>query len=93
MSQFANGLELFGKGIGGARQRIEPGGSRLPARGLARAALRHGQIMGALKPKLLVLAQRSDVHIIDKVHIARCIKNINGEGVNDPDLEVFHSKP
>lgn len=57
--------------------------------GLARAALRHGQIMGALKPKLLVLAQRSDVHIIDKVHIARCLKNINGEGVNDSDLEVL----
>lgn len=57
--------------------------------GLARAALRHGQIMGALKPKLLALAQRSDLHVIDKVHIARCLRNINGEGVNDADLEAL----
>ncbi|WP_227747399.1 hypothetical protein [Paraburkholderia franconis] len=38
--------------------------------GLARAALHHGQAMRVLRPKLLVLAQRSDLHVVDKVHIA-----------------------
>lgn len=57
--------------------------------GLARSSLRYGHKMGALKPKLLVLAKRSDLHVIAKVHIARCLKAINGEGVIDADLEVL----
>lgn len=57
--------------------------------GLARAALLHGQTMGLIKPKLLALAQRSDLHVIDKVHIARCLTHINSEGERDADLEAL----
>lgn len=57
--------------------------------GLARAALRHGQTMGALRPKLLALAQRSDLHVIDKVHIARCLEHISSGGELDAELAVL----
>ncbi|RJG01630.1 NACHT domain-containing protein [Noviherbaspirillum sedimenti] len=57
--------------------------------GLARAALHHGQTMRSLQPKLLALAQRSDLHVIDKVHIARCLSHINSEGEHDADLEAL----
>lgn len=45
--------------------------------GLARAALHHGQTMGVLRPKLLSLAQRSDLHVIDKIHVTRCLKHVS----------------
>jgi hypothetical protein len=57
--------------------------------GLARAALRHGQTMGALRPKLLALAQRSDLHVIDKVHIARCLGHISSGGERDEELDAL----
>ena len=57
--------------------------------GLARASFRYGQTMGPLKPKLLALAQRSDLHVIDKVHLARCLRHINSEGVPDADLKTL----
>lgn len=57
--------------------------------GLARAALRHGQTMGAFRPKLLALAQRSDLHVIDKVHIARCLGHIRSGGERDTELEAL----
>lgn len=57
--------------------------------GLARAALRHGQTMGAFRPKLLALAQRSDLHVIDKVHIARCLGHISSRGGRDAELEAL----
>ncbi|WP_313271702.1 NACHT domain-containing protein [Stenotrophomonas sp.] len=57
--------------------------------GLARVALRHARTMGGLRRQLLALAQRSDLHIIDKVHIARCLRNIGNDGVRDPELEAL----
>lgn len=57
--------------------------------GLARAALYRGQTMGALRPKLLALGQRSDLHVIDKVHIARCLRHINSGGARDMELEAL----
>lgn len=57
--------------------------------GLARAALRHGQTMGALRPRLRALAQRSDLHVIDKVHIARCLGHISSGGARDAELEAL----
>jgi hypothetical protein len=57
--------------------------------GLARTTLRHGKIMGALRPKLLALAQRSDLHVVDKVHIARCLGHIHSEGERDGELEAL----
>src|SRR5690606_23336486 len=44
--------------------------------GLARAALNHGAKLRILKPRLLALAVRKDVHILHKRHILRCLKNI-----------------
>ena len=57
--------------------------------GLARVALRHARTMAGLRSPLLALAQRSDLHIIDKVHIARCLRNIGNDGVRDTDLEAL----
>lgn len=57
--------------------------------GLARVALRHGRTMPGLRRPLLALAQRNDLHIIDKVHIARCLRNIGNDGVRDKDLEAL----
>lgn len=54
--------------------------------GLARAALRHGHTMRALRPKLLAFAQRRDLHVIHKVHITRCLGHING-GERDAELD------
>lgn len=57
--------------------------------GLARAALRHGKTMGTLRPKLLALAQRSDVHVINKVHIARCLAGISSGSEGDEELKAL----
>ncbi|WP_372530493.1 NACHT domain-containing protein [Xanthomonas sp. NCPPB 3005] len=57
--------------------------------GLARAALRHAGAMGGLRRQLLALAQRSDLHVINKVHIARCLRNIGNDGARDVDLEAL----
>lgn len=57
--------------------------------GLARAASRHGQTLVAIRPKLLALAQRSDLHIIHKVHIARCLKNFSSRGAYGGELKAL----
>lgn len=57
--------------------------------GLARVTLRHGTEMGGLRHQLLALAKRSDLHVIDKVQIARCLRNIGNNGARDLDLEVL----
>ncbi len=56
--------------------------------GLARATLRHGQAMQLLSPKLVALAKRNDVHVINKIHIARCLRSICGE-VCDEELKAL----
>jgi hypothetical protein len=57
--------------------------------GLARAALRHGQIMGSLRPKLLALAKRSDLHVINKLQIARCLRHIVSGKESDAELDAL----
>jgi hypothetical protein len=57
--------------------------------GLARVALRQGRTVGGLRRQLLALAQRSDLHVTDKVHIARCLKSIGSDRVRDADLEAL----
>lgn len=57
--------------------------------GLARAASRHGQNMEAIRPKLLALAQRNDLHVIHKVHIARCLEHNKIRGVCDGELDAL----
>ncbi|MFK0376972.1 NACHT domain-containing protein [Pandoraea sp. NPDC090278] len=54
--------------------------------GLARVALHHGETMGTLRNKLRALAQRPDLHVINKVHLARCLSHIGGEEPHDEEL-------
>ncbi|MCF5251017.1 MULTISPECIES: hypothetical protein [unclassified Pseudomonas] len=51
--------------------------------GLARTTSRHGQSLQLLKPKLKALAKRSDMHVIHKLHIARCLAHIIGPSKQD----------
>lgn len=60
--------------------------------GLARAAARHGKILEPLRPNLVALAQRSDLHIIHKVHIARCLQSISGDNADDTDLAALREQ-
>lgn len=47
--------------------------------GLARAALIHGPKLSSIKPRLLKLAGRIDVHVLHKQHILRCLVNIGSD--------------
>lgn len=60
--------------------------------GLARAALHHGSDLAFLRPKLVALATRSDVHAMHKVHIARCLANIGNDGKVDEELQELRSE-
>jgi hypothetical protein len=44
--------------------------------GLARAALHHGALLLPLRTRLLALASRPDLHVVNKIHIARCLSHI-----------------
>jgi hypothetical protein len=54
--------------------------------GLARAALIHGAKLAPLKPRLFQLAARDDVHILNKRHILRCLRNIGCEAAEIANL-------
>lgn len=60
--------------------------------GLARAAKRHGDSLAFLRPKLLALAQRADVHVMHKVHIVRCLENIGNGGRPDNALAILRAQ-
>ncbi len=60
--------------------------------GLARAAKRHGSTLAFLRPQLLTLAQRADVHAMHKVHIARCLENIGNGGCHDNALAILRAQ-
>jgi hypothetical protein len=47
--------------------------------GLARAALIHGPKLASIKPRLLKLAARADLHVLHKRHILRCLVNIGSD--------------
>lgn len=47
--------------------------------GLARASLAHGVALNVLQPRLSKLAQRSDLHVIDKLLLLRCLERLNKE--------------
>ena len=55
--------------------------------GLARAALIHGAKLAPLKQRLHALAARKDVHILHKVHMLRCLKNIGSTPAEIASLE------
>lgn len=46
--------------------------------GLARATLHHREKLAFLKPKLQALGAREDVHVLHKLHIARCLRHLDG---------------
>ena len=54
--------------------------------GLARATLHHKKKLQFLKPKLYELANRDDVHVIHKLHIARCLSHISEDETLDSEL-------
>jgi hypothetical protein len=49
--------------------------------GIARAALHHGEELEALKPRLEALANRPDLHALNRLHLARCLAHIGSDGV------------
>lgn len=54
--------------------------------GLARASIHYPEKLKPLKPKLEVLSKRQDLHILNQVHMARCLKNIEGKS----SLKIKH---
>lgn len=60
--------------------------------GLARAAKLHGSALAFLRPKLLALSQRSDVHVMHKVHIARGLVGIGNGGAPDKELALLRAQ-
>ena len=58
--------------------------------GLSRACLHHGKKLKYLTPRLLKLADRSDIHVVNKIHIIRCLNNISTDINNQKILnEVY----
>jgi hypothetical protein len=55
--------------------------------GLARAALHNGEKLKPLKSQIETLAKRSDLHVLNKLHLARCLKHIEGRGSMSPALK------
>jgi len=47
--------------------------------GLSRAALHHGDTLRPFRVQLLSLARRPNLHVINKLHIARCLSRIEGD--------------
>lgn len=54
--------------------------------GLARAALHHGEKLKSLKPRIEGLAKRTDLHVLNKLHLARCLRYIEGDETMSPEL-------
>ncbi len=45
--------------------------------GLVRATLHHGEKLEFLRPRIEALAKRTDLHVLNKLHLARCLRHIN----------------
>ncbi|WP_369743042.1 hypothetical protein AB8S08_00565 [Pseudidiomarina sp. PP-1MA] len=50
--------------------------------GLSRAALHHGEKLRPLKDRILELAKRPEIHVLNKLHLTRCLSHI-GETKSD----------
>ena len=59
--------------------------------GLARAALHHGKSLITLRPRLWALARRTDLHVVNKLHIARCLMHIEGSKSMSSELAELWS--
>jgi len=60
--------------------------------GLARAALHHGRKLKSLKPRIEALTKRSDLHVLNKLHLARCLRHIEGYKSTSPELTQLWSE-
>jgi len=60
--------------------------------GLARAALYHSEKLKSLKPRIEVLANRTDLHVLNKLHLARCLRYIEGKKSMSPELTHLWSE-
>lgn len=60
--------------------------------GFARATARFGDELGSLGPLLVALANRDDLHVIDKLHVERSLRHLNGDGTHDAALAKLHSE-
>lgn len=54
--------------------------------GLARAASYHGEKLKPLWSRIMALAKRSDLHVINKLHLVRCMQHIEGGKSMSPEL-------
>jgi hypothetical protein len=57
--------------------------------GLSRATLHHGERLRPLVPRLEALAKHADLHALNKLHLARCLKNIQGSTSFSPELDML----
>ncbi|TPG53738.1 hypothetical protein [Ewingella americana] len=55
--------------------------------GLARAALHNGEKLKPLSSKIAALAKRTDLHVLNKLHLARCLRHIEGDKFMSSELE------
>lgn len=60
--------------------------------GLSRASLYHGASLSYLRDRLESLARRDDVHVINKIHIWRCLKNISGSSSQSPYISLLEEE-
>ncbi len=60
--------------------------------GIARAALHHSEKLKPLKPRIETLAKRTDLHALNKLHLARCLRYIEGDESMSPELVKLRSE-
>jgi hypothetical protein len=60
--------------------------------GMVRAALHHGEELEALKPQLEALANRPDLHALNRLHLTRCLAYIGSDGVASSQRTMLLSK-
>jgi hypothetical protein len=57
--------------------------------GLSRATLLEASRLNFLQPKLKALVKRTDVHVVHKLHLLRCLEHLGA--VSDPELEAIRT--
>jgi hypothetical protein len=57
--------------------------------GLSRATLLEASCLNFLQPKLKALVKRTDVHVVHKLHLLRCLEHLGA--VSDPELEAIRT--
>jgi hypothetical protein len=55
--------------------------------GLSRATLLEASGLDFLRPQLMTLLKRTDLHVIHKIHLLRCIEHLGPE--NEPELQAI----